>query len=156
MSCLIIHNVLETSRTCSRNNILCSRTWFNHTMPYSGYWKCNVFKCSLVLCFIFSPLEKPKPPLTVCQQHKESLQESLSIYPGLEAFIPQCDEKGQYKPLQCLGTSGHCWCVDGRGQERVGTRTMPGSAHANCDQPGMDLCPHILQLLLTNFWFGQI
>ncbi|XP_058612238.1 nidogen-2 [Onychostoma macrolepis] len=85
--------------------------------------------------FLCQPPQKPKPPLTVCQQHRESLQESLSIYPGLEAFIPQCDEKGQYKPLQCLGTTGHCWCVDSRGQERVGTRTMPGTAHANCDQP---------------------
>ncbi|RXN26763.1 nidogen-2 isoform X2 [Labeo rohita] len=80
-------------------------------------------------------VEKHRPPLTVCQQHRESLQESLSIYPGLEAFIPQCDEKGQYKLLQCLGSTGHCWCVDSRGQERVGTRTMPGTAHANCDQP---------------------
>ncbi|XP_042603111.1 nidogen-2 [Cyprinus carpio] len=85
--------------------------------------------------FLCQPPQKPKPPLTVCQQHRESLQKSLSIYPSLEAFIPQCDEKGQYKSLQCLGTTGHCWCVDSRGQERVGTRTMPGTAHANCDQP---------------------
>jgi len=85
-----------------------------------------------------STLEKPKPSLTVCQQHRDSLQESLRMYRGLEAFVPQCDEKGQYKPLQCLGTTGHCWCVDRRGQERVGTRTMPGTVHANCDQPGMD------------------
>uniref|UniRef100_A0A8C2HQH4 Nidogen 2b (osteonidogen) n=1 Tax=Cyprinus carpio TaxID=7962 RepID=A0A8C2HQH4_CYPCA len=81
--------------------------------------------------FLCQPPQKPKPPLTVCQQHRESLQKSLSIYPSLEAFIPQCDEKGQYKSLQCLGTTGHCWCVDSRGQERVGTRTMPGTAHAN-------------------------
>ncbi|XP_050993855.1 nidogen-2 [Labeo rohita] len=85
--------------------------------------------------FLCQPPQKHRPPLTVCQQHRESLQESLSIYPGLEAFIPQCDEKGQYKLLQCLGSTGHCWCVDSRGQERVGTRTMPGTAHANCDQP---------------------
>ncbi|XP_016086104.1 nidogen-2-like [Sinocyclocheilus grahami] len=101
--------------------------------------------------FLCQPPQKRKPPLTVCQHHRESLQESLSIYPGLEAFIPQCDEKGQYKPLQCLGSTGHCWCVDSRGQERVGTRTMPGTVHANCDQPGMDFCPHILHLLLSNF-----
>ncbi|XP_052441741.1 nidogen-2 [Carassius gibelio] len=85
--------------------------------------------------FLCQPPQKPKPILTVCQQHRESLQENLSIYPDLEAFIPQCDEKGQYKALQCLGTTGHCWCVDSRGQERVDTRTMPGTAHANCDQP---------------------
>ncbi|XP_051952246.1 nidogen-2 [Xyrauchen texanus] len=85
--------------------------------------------------FHCQPPQKPKPPLTACQQHRDSLQESLNSYRGLEAFIPQCDEEGQYKLLQCLGTTGHCWCVDSRGQERVGTRTLPGTVNANCDQP---------------------
>uniref|UniRef100_A0A672IZ27 Nidogen 2a (osteonidogen) n=1 Tax=Salarias fasciatus TaxID=181472 RepID=A0A672IZ27_SALFA len=27
----------------------------------------------------------------------------------------------------CHGSTGHCWCVDSRGQERAGTRTPPGT-----------------------------
>uniref|UniRef100_A0A8D0B1Y7 Nidogen 2 n=1 Tax=Sander lucioperca TaxID=283035 RepID=A0A8D0B1Y7_SANLU len=48
-------------------------------------------------------------------------------HPG--AFIPQCDSDGRYQPLQCHGSTGHCWCVDSRGQERAGTRTPPGTQH---------------------------
>uniref|UniRef100_A0A672IZ31 Nidogen 2a (osteonidogen) n=1 Tax=Salarias fasciatus TaxID=181472 RepID=A0A672IZ31_SALFA len=42
------------------------------------------------------------------------------------AYVPQCDVDGRYSPLQCHGSSGYCWCVDGQGQERAGTRTSPG------------------------------
>ncbi len=38
--------------------------------------------------------------------------------------------------LQCHGSTGHCWCVDSRGQERAGTRTPPGTAPRDCDRPG--------------------
>ncbi|XP_073790160.1 nidogen-2 isoform X1 [Danio rerio] len=106
------------------------------------------------------PPKRPKPSLTACQQHRNSLQESMSMYPALEAFVPKCDDKGQYKPLQCLGSTGHCWCVDSRGQERVGTRTMPGTAHANCDQPAA-LVPRVetvcerWRLALMSHYNGQ-
>uniref|UniRef100_A0A4W6E0I4 Nidogen 2 n=1 Tax=Lates calcarifer TaxID=8187 RepID=A0A4W6E0I4_LATCA len=52
------------------------------------------------------------------------------------AYVPQCDANGQYIPLQCHGSSGHCWCVDSRGQERAGTRTSPGAPPTDCDKPG--------------------
>uniref|UniRef100_A0A3B4WGN3 Thyroglobulin type-1 domain-containing protein n=1 Tax=Seriola lalandi dorsalis TaxID=1841481 RepID=A0A3B4WGN3_SERLL len=57
--------------------------------------------------------------------------------PGVGAFIPQCDSDGRYRPLQCHGSTGHCWCVDSRGQERAGTRTPPGTAPRDCDRPGI-------------------
>lgn len=38
--------------------------------------------------------------------------------------------------FQCHGSTGHCWCVDNRGQERAGTRTPPGTAPADCDKQG--------------------
>lgn len=75
---------------------------------------------------------------TQCEHHRDQLQDGAA----LGAFIPQCDEQGHYRPLQCHGSTGHCWCVDGRGQERAGTRTPSGTPPANCDTPGK----HILLL----------
>uniref|UniRef100_A0A8C7RVE6 Nidogen 2 n=1 Tax=Oncorhynchus mykiss TaxID=8022 RepID=A0A8C7RVE6_ONCMY len=85
----------------------------------------------------------PERPKTQCEQHRDSLQGGLSprgprpvpggLAPG--AFVPQCDEQGQYRALQCHGSTGHCWCVDSRGQERAGTRTLPRTPPTNCDRP---------------------
>uniref|UniRef100_A0A8C9VTQ9 Nidogen 2 n=1 Tax=Scleropages formosus TaxID=113540 RepID=A0A8C9VTQ9_SCLFO len=55
--------------------------------------------------------------------------------PAIGAFVPQCDEEGQYRPLQCHGSTGYCWCVDSGGQEREGTRTPPGAPPTDCDKP---------------------
>uniref|UniRef100_A0A673G1F2 Nidogen 2a (osteonidogen) n=1 Tax=Sinocyclocheilus rhinocerous TaxID=307959 RepID=A0A673G1F2_9TELE len=63
------------------------------------------------------------------------LQSGNGGAPLVGAFIPQCDEEGQYRPQQCHGSTGHCWCVDSRGQERAGTRTPPGTPSRNCDEP---------------------
>ncbi|XP_071601251.1 nidogen-2 isoform X2 [Heliangelus exortis] len=50
--------------------------------------------------------------------------------------VPQCDEEGGYRPLQCHGSTGYCWCVDAAGQEIAGTRTAPGSTPPRCGSPG--------------------
>ncbi|XP_062404604.1 CD74 molecule, major histocompatibility complex, class II invariant chain a [Sardina pilchardus] len=42
------------------------------------------------------------------------------VHPGL--FLPQCDEQGNYKPMQCWHSTGYCWCVDKEGVEVEGTR----------------------------------
>uniref|UniRef100_A0A4W6BRM7 Thyroglobulin type-1 domain-containing protein n=1 Tax=Lates calcarifer TaxID=8187 RepID=A0A4W6BRM7_LATCA len=72
---------------------------------------------------------------TYCEQHRDSTT-SPEGYPIVGAYVPQCDANGQYIPLQCHGSSGHCWCVDSRGQERAGTRTSPGAPPIDCDKPG--------------------
>ncbi|XP_061112945.1 nidogen-2 [Conger conger] len=77
---------------------------------------------------------RPPRPQTQCEQHRDS-QQGQGGYPLVGGFIPRCDEEGHYRPLQCHGSSGHCWCVDTRGQERAGTRTPPGTPPTNCDQP---------------------
>uniref|UniRef100_A0A3B4U6N2 Nidogen 2 n=1 Tax=Seriola dumerili TaxID=41447 RepID=A0A3B4U6N2_SERDU len=76
-------------------------------------------------------------PKSQCEQHRDSLQSGVEVRgrPGVGAFIPQCDLDGRYRPLQCHGSTGHCWCVDSRGQERAGTRTPPGTAPRDCDRP---------------------
>ena len=37
---------------------------------------------------------------------------------------PQCDDLGDYLPVQCWAQSGECWCVDTMGVEIAGTRRM--------------------------------
>ncbi|XP_061909994.1 nidogen-2 [Entelurus aequoreus] len=80
--------------------------------------------------------DKPERPKTHCEQHRDRVQTtSAEGYPLVGAFVPECDDNGQYTPQQCHGSSGHCWCVDSRGQERSGTRTPPGTTPADCDKP---------------------
>ncbi|XP_036947095.1 nidogen-2 isoform X2 [Acanthopagrus latus] len=80
--------------------------------------------------------DEPERPKTHCEHHRERAQATSSDgYPIVGAYVPQCDDNGQYLPLQCHGSSGHCWCVDSRGQERAGTRTPPGTAPKDCDRP---------------------
>ncbi|KAK7142628.1 hypothetical protein R3I94_012093 [Phoxinus phoxinus] len=74
-------------------------------------------------------------PKTQCEHHRDSLQSENGGVPLVGGFIPQCDEEGQYRSQQCHGSTGHCWCVDSRGQERAGTRTPPGTLRMNCDEP---------------------
>uniref|UniRef100_A0A665TMX6 Nidogen 2a (osteonidogen) n=1 Tax=Echeneis naucrates TaxID=173247 RepID=A0A665TMX6_ECHNA len=72
---------------------------------------------------------KPERTKTQCEHHRDSVQTtSPEGYPIIGAYVPQCDDNGQYRPLQCHGSTRHCWCVDSRGQERAGTRTPPGTA----------------------------
>ncbi|XP_049319656.1 nidogen-2 isoform X2 [Astyanax mexicanus] len=79
--------------------------------------------------------DAPERPKTQCEQHRDSLQRGSDGLTLVGAFVPECDEQGQYRPQQCHGSTGHCWCVDIRGQERQGTRTPPGSPQFNCDAP---------------------
>ena len=40
------------------------------------------------------------------------------------AFIPQCDEQGDFMPVQCHASTGACWCANSDGTEIDGTRGM--------------------------------
>uniref|UniRef100_A0A3B5Q4M3 Thyroglobulin type-1 domain-containing protein n=1 Tax=Xiphophorus maculatus TaxID=8083 RepID=A0A3B5Q4M3_XIPMA len=67
---------------------------------------------------------------TQCERHRDRIQ--TNGLPLVGAYVPQCDENGLYVPEQCHGSTGYCWCVDSRGQERAGTRTGPGSPSVDC------------------------
>ncbi|XP_028318693.1 LOW QUALITY PROTEIN: nidogen-2 [Gouania willdenowi] len=89
--------------------------------------------------FQCSQQEVPTPrPISQCEQHRDNLQHSKQ---PLGAFVPQCDANGRYRALQCHGSTGHCWCVDSRGQERPGTRTAPGTPPTDCDRPDEPVRP---------------
>jgi len=46
---------------------------------------------------------------TCIKEHATALQSNR-----IGKYVPQCDEQvpEKYKPLQCHGSIGHCWCVD--------------------------------------------
>ncbi|XP_048214590.1 thyroglobulin [Perognathus longimembris pacificus] len=48
-------------------------------------------------------------------------------------YVPQCDAFGSWQPVQCHAGTGHCWCVDGKGE------FSPASLTARSSQ--MPLCP---------------
>ncbi|XP_035984369.1 nidogen-2 isoform X6 [Fundulus heteroclitus] len=85
-----------------------------------------------------SRADEPERPKTHCEHHRHSVQTSSDGNPPPGAYVPECDENGQYLPQQCHGSTGHCWCVDNRGEERAGTRSPPGAPRVDCsraDQP---------------------
>uniref|UniRef100_A0A3P9AWU4 Nidogen 2 n=1 Tax=Maylandia zebra TaxID=106582 RepID=A0A3P9AWU4_9CICH len=82
--------------------------------------------------------DQPEHVKTHCEHHRDSVKTtSADGYPIVGAYVPQCDAEGQYLSQQCHGSTGYCWCVDSRGEERAGTRTPPGAAPVDCDRPGL-------------------
>uniref|UniRef100_A0A8C2WHH2 Nidogen 1 n=1 Tax=Cyclopterus lumpus TaxID=8103 RepID=A0A8C2WHH2_CYCLU len=82
----------------------------------------------------------PERTKTRCQNHRDSIQGATvsgprGPRPPLGQFVPTCDENGGYKPTQCHGSTGYCWCVDRNGQEIHGTRIGPGIEHGGVSPP---------------------
>ncbi|XP_053924157.1 nidogen-2 isoform X3 [Cuculus canorus] len=83
--------------------------------------------------------------LTPCQ-HEQLYPRAVPPGPSPvgNGHVPQCDEEGRYRPLQCHSSTGHCWCVDTAGQEIAGTRTVPGSTPPRCGSPEPTERPHTM------------
>jgi hypothetical protein len=114
---------------------------------------CNAGRCSPLTCVAggFLPLssgnsDKPDPirtvgvncqgaslkgssTLTACQLAAEAAKQPAGF---VGHYVPQCDERGEYRPLQVHGSTGHQWCVDQSGAEMPGSRTPPGRPPPNC------------------------
>ncbi|XP_026135811.1 CD74 molecule, major histocompatibility complex, class II invariant chain a [Carassius auratus] len=63
---------------------------------------------------------KSSPESAVEVQGKCQLESQKEVRPGF--FKPQCDEQGNYLPMQCWHSTGYCWCVDKDGHEIPDTR----------------------------------
>ncbi|KAI2657163.1 HLA class II histocompatibility antigen gamma chain [Labeo rohita] len=64
---------------------------------------------------------KSTPEAAVEVQSKCQLESQREVRPG--TYKPQCDEQGNYKPIQCWHSTGYCWCVDKDGAEVPNSRT---------------------------------
>ncbi|XP_074852310.1 nidogen-2 [Carettochelys insculpta] len=97
--------------------------------------------------------------LTPCEQERlypKPAQGLQGVAGPLGLHVPQCDEQGNYRPLQCHGSTGFCWCVDGAGQEIAGSRSPPGTAPLRCRTPEptqrpQTMCERWRQSLLEHY-----
>ncbi|XP_052546140.1 testican-3 isoform X1 [Tympanuchus pallidicinctus] len=91
----------------------CTRAFFN---------SCDTYKDSLISnnewCYCFQRQQDPP-----CQTELSNIQKQQGGKKLLGQYIPLCDEDGYYKPSQCHGSVGQCWCVDRYGNEVTGSRT---------------------------------
>ncbi|XP_073434012.1 nidogen-2 [Dendrobates tinctorius] len=76
-----------------------------------------------------------RPPTSCLEKRRNLLGPTHPRGPRPGLFIPECDSEGNYTPLQCHGSTGHCWCVTKNGEEIEGTRTGPGRGQPKCGVP---------------------
>ncbi|XP_051935983.1 testican-2 isoform X3 [Hippocampus zosterae] len=88
---------------------ICIRPFFNSCDSYKDG---KVSTAEWCLCFW-----REKPP---CLAELERIQVLDGGKRKFGRFIPNCDEDGFYRKLQC--DSGECWCVDQYGGEVAGSR----------------------------------
>jgi len=130
----------------------CVRTWETPCLSLNNNYACNnsicpeiLFRCpepelkdiDLKKCRIITPQDicgcQTGCPSYDCSNTND-LSTCLIEYnnspqmPG--SFVPQCDNDGNYKSMQCHGSIGSCWCSDTDGNEIDNTRTM---CRGNCN-----------------------
>ncbi|XP_034032636.1 thyroglobulin-like isoform X8 [Thalassophryne amazonica] len=69
-----------------------------------------------------------------CEEAPKKCSELAKRPPKPGAYIPQCDQDGNYLPKQCWASTGYCWCVDSTGKEISGTRKGPGQGNVHCEE----------------------
>ncbi|XP_053475244.1 testican-3 [Ictalurus furcatus] len=70
-------------------------------------------------CSCFQRHQESPCQTEITNIHKQQARKKL-----LGQHVPSCDDDGFYKPHQCHGSSGECWCVDRYGNEVAGSRRM--------------------------------
>lgn len=92
---------------------------------------------SVIFCLTEFSNSKPTSVKSGMRKKQKEVTFCYNCYIGQEAvfniliqylyitgqYIPLCDEDGYYKPSQCHGSVGQCWCVDRYGNEVTGSRT---------------------------------
>ncbi|XP_075889171.1 testican-1 [Nelusetta ayraudi] len=77
-------------------------------------------------CYCFQ-----KPEGLPCQTEKNRIQNLSQRKSLIGSYIPRCTDEGYFKPTQCHGSTGQCWCVDKYGNEIAGSRKQ---GNPNCDE----------------------
>ena len=64
---------------------------------------------------------------------------------GVGCYIPQCTDNCDWESMQCWGSTGYCWCVDGNGIEIEGTSTPSWEGFPDCEEIEMPECSNMNQ-----------
>lgn len=86
---------------------------------------------------------------TTCEEKRDQASQDGLV----GAFVPECDADGSFKPKQCWGSTGYCWCVNKHGTEVPGTKVR---GQPDCSKKGvLSLC-RSLQAIIVNVpgWCG--
>ncbi|XP_078297761.1 thyroglobulin isoform X1 [Panthera onca] len=68
---------------------------------------------------------RPVACLSFCQLQRQQILLRGYVNSTATSYLPQCQDSGEYAPVQCDPWRGQCWCVDAEGMEVYGTR-QPG------------------------------
>ncbi|XP_018410833.1 PREDICTED: saxiphilin-like [Nanorana parkeri] len=103
-----------------------------------------------------TPPTCPSQVLTKCLKERQEALGGKRIAIG--RYIPQCDEQGNYRPMQCHGSTGYCWCVNAIGEKIEGTNTPPGNTQPTCQSHDWDTCHYAVAVVKNSstFQFGQL
>ncbi len=82
---------------------------------------------TLLPLFLFLVLCAPLHALPCSDARALQLSSGL-----LGAYVAQCTDTGAWKPLQCHGSTGHCWCVDSEGKATGPARPATSLIHLDC------------------------
>lgn len=76
-----------------------------------------------------------------CQEPCTSLLAQLQFPPG--AYVPQCQDNGDFSPQQLWGSTGLSWCVDtltGKPSSEAFPRSQLAECHETGNYSGITLC----------------
>jgi hypothetical protein len=68
-----------------------------------------------------------------CHKHIADNKRKINGQPMVGMFTPQCDDNGNYKHVQCHGSTGYCFCVDHLGKKIPGTEQRGRPDCSSCE-----------------------
>jgi len=78
----------------------------------------------------------PKPKLLTCAEKRKAQLDN--VHDMIGSFVPECDEEGNYKAVQCDASTGFCWCADTETGIRVG-KEIRGTPKCGDSEPQMEI-----------------
>uniref|UniRef100_A0A8C5MZL6 Thyroglobulin n=1 Tax=Leptobrachium leishanense TaxID=445787 RepID=A0A8C5MZL6_9ANUR len=94
--------------------------------------------------------EQPRCPMKCEKEREQQKLVKQSLPAGSEPYIPACDQKGNYFPVQCSGKE--CFCVDLDGRVIPGTQALSGKniqCPSNCQLTASRAFLQTAKLLLS-------